>query len=66
MPKEEALPLMTPIKAIRHNCLECCCGSAHEVARCTLGHKCALWPYRFGCRPSTNRSVLKRKSEGDE
>ena len=43
---------MTPIKAIRAKCLDCCCNSAHEVRLCTCVN-CALWPYRFGKRPST-------------
>ena len=43
---------MTPIKAIRLKCLDCCCGSSKEVELCTVP-KCTLWPYRFGKRPAT-------------
>ena len=41
---------MTPMKAIRAKCLDCCCGSFHEVRLCTA-EKCPLYPYRFGKRP---------------
>ena len=43
---------MTPMKAIREKCLDCCCGSAQEVRLCPA-QKCPLWPYRMGKRPST-------------
>lgn len=41
---------MTPMKAIRAKCLDCCCGSFQEVRLCT-SQKCPLYPYRFGKRP---------------
>lgn len=41
---------LTPIKAIRAKCLDCCCGSSNEVKLCTV-EKCALWPYRLGHNP---------------
>lgn len=43
---------MTPIKAIRAHCLDCCCGSVTEVRRCPC-QTCFLWPYRLGHRPKT-------------
>lgn len=42
---------MTPLKAIRAKCLDCCCGQAVEVRRCVC-EDCALWPYRMGHRPA--------------
>lgn len=33
-------------KAIRLKCLDCCCGSAVEVRRCS-STACPLWPYRL-------------------
>ena len=42
---------MTPMKAIRAKCLDCCCGSAHEVNLCPC-EECTLYPYRFGKNPS--------------
>ena len=38
---------LTPAKAIRKKCLECCCWSQDEVKMCTA-EDCALWPFRFG------------------
>lgn len=43
---------MTPMKAIRAKCLDCCGGSAKEVRACT-STKCPLFPYRLGHRPGT-------------
>lgn len=42
---------MTPIKAIRAKCLDCCGGEPKEVRLCTA-KKCPLWPYKMGHRPS--------------
>lgn len=41
---------LTPIKAIRLKCLDCCCNSPNEVKACKC-NTCALYPYRFGKRP---------------
>jgi len=49
---KEKSRILTPIKAIRANCLECMCGSYKEVRECTIDD-CPLWPYRFGKRPGT-------------
>lgn len=43
---------LTPIKAIRAKCLDCCCGAKQEVRFCSL-KKCPLHPYRMGHRPKT-------------
>jgi hypothetical protein len=37
-------------EVIRAKCLDCCCGSAHEVRRC-ISIDCALWPFRMGANP---------------
>ncbi len=42
--------LLTPLKAIRYQCLECVCWSASEVKRCT-SKLCSLFPYRLGTNP---------------
>jgi hypothetical protein len=43
-------PPISRAKAIRQNCIECCCGNAAEVARChMLG--CPMWPFRMGTDP---------------
>ena len=41
---------MTPIKAIRAKCLDCCCGQANEVKLCPITD-CSLYPYRLGHNP---------------
>lgn len=41
---------LTPVRAIRKKCLDCCCGQITEVRQCTL-KTCALYPYRMGHRP---------------
>lgn len=41
----------TPLKAIRLKCLDCCCGSAHEVRQCTA-ERCSLYPFRLGKNPN--------------
>ena len=42
----------SPLKAIRRQCLECCCNSSNEVKLC-ISLSCYLWPYRFGVSPAT-------------
>ena len=42
---------MTPLKAIREKCRDCCCGSAVEVKLCPA-HNCPLWSFRSGHNPS--------------
>lgn len=49
--------LKNPVKAIRANCLECCCGSAYEVERCP-STDCPLYPFRFGKNPYRTPRVL--------
>lgn len=41
---------MTPLKAIRAKCLECCCGQIKEVELCAV-KDCALYSFRFGKDP---------------
>lgn len=49
---------MTPLKAIRKKCLECCCGQYKEVRLCP-SKDCSLYPFRFGKNP--NRMVTGSK-----
>lgn len=53
--------MLTPIKAIRAKCLDCCCGQAKEVRECTV-KKCSLYPYRMGKRPDKEIT----RSEGED
>jgi hypothetical protein len=47
------MKVLTPIKAIRAKCLDCCCGQKTEVKLCT-SKNCALHPYRMGHRPKAS------------
>ena len=51
---------MTPIKAIRAKCIDCCCGDKKEVRLCTIDW-CPLWPYRMGKRPKKDASINKQE-----
>ncbi len=48
---------MTPLRAIRANCLNCMGGLISEVRRCP-SEDCPLYQYRFGKNP-------KRKGQGN-
>ena len=41
---------MSPLQAIRAHCLDCCGGSAQEVAKC-MALRCPSWPFRMGTNP---------------
>lgn len=47
---EEKPKKLTPLKAIKAKCIDCCGGSAHEARRCHI-EGCPLWPYRKGHLP---------------
>jgi hypothetical protein len=53
---------LTPLKAIRIKCLECCCDSSHEVKNCHITD-CPLWPYRLG-RKLTATEAAEYTGEG--
>lgn len=42
---------MTPLKAIRLKCLDCCCGQMMEVKNCPCSD-CPLYIYRDGHNPA--------------
>ena len=48
---------LTPLKAIRKKCLDCCAGQVDEVRACEL-ENCTLHPYRMGHRPQDNKISL--------
>ena len=56
---------LTPMKAIRHKCVECCGGQFNEVKQCPVV-KCPLYPYRMGHRPSTAGESSNRQETGLE
>ena len=47
---------MSPMKAIRRKCLDCCCGQIIEVKLCEA-IACPLWPFRAGRHPYTKTRV---------
>jgi hypothetical protein len=56
------MKVLTPLKAIRAKCLDCCGGSANEVKLCEI-EDCPLFPYRFGKRPvRVRRGIATRPS----
>ncbi|MBR4090511.1 MAG: hypothetical protein IKK28_06495 [Mogibacterium sp.] len=50
---------MTPIKAIRAKCIDCCCGEKKEVRLCP-SERCPLWSYRMGRRPVKDTDIGKK------
>ena len=48
--------MLTPMKAIRKNCLECSNFSQHEVRHCPIT-TCPLYPYRIGKKPTDEVEV---------
>ena len=48
--------ILTPLKAIRAKCVDCCCGNKAEVRRCPA-EKCNLHPYRMGHRPKGSKDT---------
>ena len=54
-----------PVKVIRLKCLDCCCGSAKEVALCPA-ENCSLWPWRFGKNPYRGERTEAQKAAARE
>jgi hypothetical protein len=51
-----------PLKAIRARCLDCCCGQASEVRKCTAVN-CPSWPFRMGVNPFRERRALSAEQK---
>lgn len=49
---------LTPIKAIRAKCLDCCNGQMKDVRLCAV-EDCALHEYRDGHRPKGEEVTIK-------
>lgn len=49
--EQEVKKSLSPAKAMRAKCLDCCCGQAKEVRNCPI-IDCALWAYRMGKNPN--------------
>lgn len=50
---------MTPLKAIKLKCLDCCMGQRNEVKLCTITD-CSLYPFRNGHKPKRNDSPSEK------
>ncbi len=48
---------MSPLKALRARCIDCCGGSPHEVRLC-VAVTCPSWPFRMGANPFRTKRVL--------
>ena len=55
---------MTPLKAIRLQCLECSNYQPKEVRECLI-KECAIYPFRFGKNPNRrgigNKGIISQK-----
>ncbi|MDD6490199.1 MAG: hypothetical protein PUG48_10405 [Clostridia bacterium] len=56
---EKKLKKLTPIKAIRAKCLDCCCWDRKEVKLCTATN-CPLYAYREGHRPKEYNNTTEQ------
>lgn len=52
------MKVLTPMKAIRAKCLDCCCGNPYEVTKCPITD-CTLYPYRDGHNPNRKGIGMK-------
>jgi hypothetical protein len=53
-----------PLRAIREKCLDCCCGNAAEVRKCTA-IDCPSWPFRMGTNPFRQKRSLSAEQKTD-
>lgn len=58
-PKKENNVIVSPLKAIRAKCLDCCCDQAYEVKLCPCEKTCALWPFRLGKNPYRKNNLTE-------
>lgn len=53
---------LTPIKAIRAKCIDCCAGQPKEVRLCSI-EKCPLYPYRMEHRPKDDNLTVEMEND---
>ena len=56
---------MSPLKALRLRCIDCCAGSSLEVRLCTAV-SCPSWPFRLGRNPWRAPVSEERRQMGRE
>ena len=49
--KKGLMKILSPVRAIRAKCLDCCAGQAKEVKVCQITD-CPLWGFRNGKNPN--------------
>jgi len=54
---------LSPLKAIRANCMECSVYQPREVRNCNIT-ECPLYPYRMGRNPNRKGIGNKKLSSG--
>lgn len=57
---EEVTGAISPLKAIRKNCIQCI-GSIREIPKCTASKSCPLYPFRMGKNPFRQKRVLSEE-----
>ena len=60
--REEIEVNLSPLKAIRLNCLDCAGFSSDEVKKCVIPN-CSLYPFRFGKNPGIKRIMSAEQKE---
>jgi len=55
--------IVSPMKAIRYKCLDCCQFQFNEVKMCS-DERCPLYPYRFGRQPKEDDLNEEFKADG--
>ncbi len=55
---------MSPLKALRARCIDCCAGSRHEVRLCTAV-ACPAWPFRMGANPYRTKRELSEEERSE-
>lgn len=53
---------LTRAKAIRAKCIDCCCGSEHEVRLCPCT-ECPLYRYRLGREDGEGKVTRQRQNK---
>ena len=59
------MEVLTPIKAMRAKCLDCCAGSAKEVRLCGI-KTCPLYAYRLGKSPNRKPMSEEQRQKAAE
>ena len=56
---------MSPLKALRLRCIDCCAGSSLEVRLC-MAASCPAWPFRLSRNPWRAPASEERRQQGRE